>query len=239
MRVETISSFSEYAHFISVECDEDDLLFRGQGADWPLVPKMGRLRLYAGKAMPQVESKMLDDFKRKAIPHLTRLPDNDWDWLALAQHHGMATRLLDWTLNPFAALWFALEQPASDGKPGVVWILPPGKDDFVNESPATSPFVIDRTWVFQPKHITPRIVTQAGWFTVHHYLPMEKKFIPLEQDDRYHAGLRKVVIAADAFSPIRRELDRCGFNAAALFADLVGLARHIEWQNSVLADEAG
>lgn len=237
MQVEEISSFSEYAHFISIECDEDDLLFRGQRADWHLLPKMGRLKLYEGKQLPDIEAKMLDDFKRKAIPHLNRLPDNDWDWLALAQHHGMATRLLDWTLNPFAALWFAVEQPAIDQKPGVVWILPPEKDDFVRESPASSPFAIDRTRVFQPKHITQRIVVQSGWFTVHHYLPTEKQFVPFEQDDRYQAGLRKVVIAADAFSPIRRELDRCGFNAAALFADLDGLARHIEWQNSVLADE--
>jgi hypothetical protein len=85
----------------------DYTLFRGQEQDWELIPKIGRVG-FRNIGDENAEQKMLDDFKRLSMPHLLRVPKNDWDWLALAQHHGMATRLLDWTTNPLVALWFAV-----------------------------------------------------------------------------------------------------------------------------------
>ncbi|MBI5035294.1 MAG: FRG domain-containing protein [Chloroflexi bacterium] len=116
MITKQIASFSDYAKFISDECDEDNLLFRGQQRDWKLLPKVGRLCPYENNDLDKIECLMLDSFKKQAIPFLNRLPENDWDWLALAQHHGMATRLLDWTLNPFAAIWFVIEKPALENR---------------------------------------------------------------------------------------------------------------------------
>ena len=103
-----------------------DLIFRGQRSEKPLLPKLGRLDLKGSKE--NIEKLMLTEFKRGSLPLTEFKPENNWDWLALAQHHGLPTRLLDWTYSALVALWFAVEKPAKkndkgDLDNGVVWIL--------------------------------------------------------------------------------------------------------------------
>lgn len=118
-----ISSVTELVDFIGRwYSDAQHLLFRGQREDWPLQPKLARLRPNYEDSLLSVETQMLELLRRRAIPFLESRPESDWDWLAVGQHHGMATRLLDWTTNPLAALWFAVDKPAESKRPAVVWM---------------------------------------------------------------------------------------------------------------------
>lgn len=234
-----ISTLNEYISNIEKHCcDREDILFRGQEKDYPLVPRIGRLHL--AEDLLKTEQKMFREFKRRSRPYLNITHNLSWDWLALAQHHRMATRFLDWTTNPLAALWFAVYRPAvktrkKEIEHGVVWIFKVNPKDFVDAN--KNPFEIKRTKVFRPNHVTKRIVAQDGWFTVHCYLKKEKEFIPLEKNTIYVDSLIKIIIPGEKFRGIRYNLDRCGVNDSSLFPDLDGICQHIEWVNSKLEDE--
>ena len=178
---------------------------------------------------------MLTDFKGRALPHLEFQQRTNWEWLALAQHFGMATRLLDWTTNPLAALWFAIEYPSESR--AAVWIFHALPSDYVADTEKGSPFSTDLTRVFRPTHLTRRIVAQDGWFTVHKFIKKSDRFVPLQNIARYQKCLSYIVVPPDNFAQLRAELNRCGMNSASLYADLPGLSRHIEWKFSPLKDE--
>ena len=102
-RIETL----KYEHEVSG--NNSELLFRGQREDKKLLPKLARLNLNGN--IKKIEKLMLDEFKRASLPLAEFEPKDNWDWLALAQHHGLPTRLLDWTYSALVALWFAVQNP--------------------------------------------------------------------------------------------------------------------------------
>ena len=221
--------------------NKSDLLFRGQPCDEPLTPRLGREKV-RGK-LPTIERLMLDKFNRESIPLREFEPKDDWDRLALAQHHGLSTRLLDRTRSATAALWFAVRYPAkkneSDSKParGVVWVLCPTVEDYHQATDRTGPFDNKaRTLIYRPKAIARRIVVQSGVFTVHKIIK-GRRFVPLEENPRYADKLVKLVIPPSRFSRIRNELNMLNTNAAVLFPDLDGLCAHLAWRYTRFQDE--
>jgi hypothetical protein len=95
--------------------------FRGQASSaWPLAPSLERLVPDRRREnLRDVERVLLDRFKRQAHHYLTKTPDDGAviEWFALMQHWGVPTRLLDFTLSPYVALFFALrERPVGCGE---------------------------------------------------------------------------------------------------------------------------
>jgi hypothetical protein len=231
-----IETLSEFVGFLECHCTIEETLFRGQAADWPLRPKLGRLRVPPGKTVEKIEEEMLRHFERAVAAYQASPSASRWELCALAQHHGMATRLLDWTHNPLAALWFALEKPASsvDGS-AVVWVFCPEEADVITAS-AHFPNAISSIQYWKPRHISPRIRAQGGVFTVH---PVKDSISvqSLQEAQEHRSKLKKILIRRSSFAAIRYHLDRCGINAAAIYPELDGLARHIEWLYSYADDE--
>src|SRR5256714_49553 len=93
--------------------------FRGmQNADADLTTSLARL----GGPYPKTEGHVLRNFRKYA--HRDSVPgDSVWNWLSLAQHHGLPTRLLDWTYSPFVALHFATADFERFGEDGIVWCV--------------------------------------------------------------------------------------------------------------------
>jgi hypothetical protein len=225
----------QFAELVEKVCSAKSLvIFRGQCEDKDLLPKVARLTPANGKTLVEAETLMIDEFRRRALPYIHFEPRDDWDWLALAQHHGLATRLLDWTTNPMAALWFAVEKPAVSPN-GIVWAFTVENSDFHLDS--ETPFSIAKTRIFRPRHITSRIIAQGGWFTAHRFVPKDHKFVALNKNKTYNARLQKFTVPSSVFPILRRSLDRYGINAAGLFSDLDGLGKHAQAIHTLATDE--
>lgn len=231
-----IESFS---HFIKI-LEEDTLfdiknklngvtLYRGQNCDLPLLPKIGRFKKPVSEIL-EIEIILIEEFDKRFRPFLDFEIDNDWDFLAYAQHFGLPTRLLDWTENPLVALWFAVSSERKEKTNGVVWVFDVENDDIVTDL-SQDPLEIKKTKVFDPSHINKRITSQSGWFTVHKLTDsMRKNFVPLEKNKNYIEALNKLVIPQKLFSDFRLKLNKMGVNQATIYADLDGLCKHLEWK---------
>ena len=170
----------------------------------------------------------MEGFRSQSLPHLRRDPMYEWDWLAMAQHHGLATRLLDWTSNPLVALWFAVREEPREAEPAVVFVFGPEANDFANR--AVQPYVVPKTKFFRPSHLNQRIVVQQGWFSVHHFSAKSDRFSTLGRVPAYKERIDRVLIPGGCFASLRTELNCVGINDATMFPDLDGLSRYLNWE---------
>ena len=202
-------------------------VFRGHSnAEWDLTPSVGR-GSHNWQTRKKYESKLLEQFKRGALGLLARPPESEWEWLSLARHHGLPTRLLEWTLNPLVALYFAVE--SCTGSNGQVLAL----RAFVRKSAlADLPFEIQEPVKYYPNVVTPRIRAQEGVFVACASLD-----VPLDKDEKLPKRWRiqRWAIPSEHKNALRYELYRVGVHASSLYPDLDGLAERIRWQGSVQA----
>ncbi len=247
--IEKISSTSDFVKYVSdfkqkneTLGNNSELLFRGQGVDKPLLPKIARLNLrITSDRIAKTEKLILKEFERGILPLSEFRPDNNWDLLALAQHHGLPTRLLDWTYNALAALWFAVQsEPVKDenGKlmNGVVWILGAETDDFRTNTDKTDPLSNKITKIFRSTVVSRRISAQSGVFTVHKINDSGKMY-RFETVSSFKDKLTKLVVPHKDFASIRSELNILGVNHFAIFPDLDGFCQHLTWRFAKKYDE--
>lgn len=198
----------------------DDLwVFRGQfDAAWDPSPQIDRMEFQAYRdrykwTRDRHERWLLEEFKKGARPHALLPPQDQWEWLALAQHHGLATRMLDWTSNPLGALYFACERPDATND-SVVWCY---HHSGVLAAAGSDPFKIAAITAYWPPHVTQRITVQGGCFTAH-------PPAPLKANVQWPGDLLQVTIPKPERRRMRQELTQLGISRATLFPDLDGIA---------------
>ncbi len=196
--------------------------YRGQSdAEWTLLPKAGRPDFY----LPGVRHLgRFQSWTNNAVAYLPDLPKNDWERLAVAQHFGLVTCLLDWTLNPLVALYFSCFELSSTD--GAVYCYDP--DKFIKiEHMSLKEAELDGVG-FIPRAISTRILNQKAVFSVH--LPPNRQ-IKIQESDLFEGmtNLTKVIIPSALKAELLEMLNNYGINRVTLFPDLDGLSTHVNW----------
>lgn len=130
-----IESFDEYLNTIHKELGQDGeskrrLYFRGQSKrateGYLLTPSVARYK-HLGTLRPtelaQKECEVLEVFSNHLLTHVQHRPQTAWEELAIAQHHGLPTRFMDWTTNPLVALYFAVRNTGGRNVDSAVYVL--------------------------------------------------------------------------------------------------------------------
>jgi hypothetical protein len=237
-----------WADFMSLSAELDGWAFRGQqDARWPLLSSLARyLHAYIPDraSWRQREERAIRIFRRKAHNFLgdPSVLDNALRCLALMQHHGAPTRLLDFTKSPFVAGFFALERATDDAAvyalntPRLWGAVPRGQPDMDRNSidprlpenfgrvflPNTNAII----WTGEPTEMDRRLVAQSGTLVVPGMLDK-----PLDGILQHYEGrdtlLTKIVLPLSVREEAMKALYRMNITNATLFPDLDGLARSI------------
>jgi hypothetical protein len=231
----------------------DTGVYRGASdASAPILTSLDRLGgTHPPHTKADLEEHILRNYIRYSRAHATSTPTNDWEELFAAQHHGVPTRLLDWTYSPLVAAFFAT-RPKNRHAPEcdrAVWrldwqrvhrafdfpsiaLLPRDLNSILDDGGHATPwefFAREAEPAFaclvEPPSLDQRIVAQAAVFT----LSTDKRhsFGEFLASHDLACALTKYVIPAERVPEIRDQLDLVGVDERRLFPDLDGVAAAI------------
>ncbi|KZR57167.1 FRG domain-containing protein [Pseudobacillus badius] len=212
--------------------------FRGQSSsDFKLNSGLYRNKIDDAKSYLATERSYYSYFQRMGYAHHQ---EDDWNLLFIMQHHGVLTRLLDWSESFSVALFFAYEN-WNFKQDCAVWILDPLRlnEKVLNEKkfyiPAEKyqdlmdidkPGFHDNSLALFPMRNNARIISQQGMFTLQGKLgvPLEEEFEGALIDNGI---LKKVKITPNLKKDVERFLKTTGTSSFSMFPDLDGLAKYI------------
>jgi hypothetical protein len=229
--------------------------FRGAGkTEWALQSSLERLGI---KLAVEAERYVLTTFQRRVHHYISAPPAQDdyLEWLALLQHHGAPTRLLDWTKSPYVALFFALDERREAGGFCALWAIdlrwcknqaiqviqgnPLGQtlaiepDESLGK-PGTFPaaFFTEPPLKFvtplQPFRMNERLTIQQGLFLCPGDLRagFESNLLAFQMPD-FADHVQKLVIPIDLREKILAMLNKMNINRASLFPGIDGFAQSL------------
>ncbi|HEY7614163.1 MAG TPA: FRG domain-containing protein [Gemmatimonadales bacterium] len=229
----------------------DSGVYRGAAdAAWPLLTSLDTLGgVHPPHSKAELEEHILRNFIRYSRPFFAMPAVNEWEVLIAAQHHGLPTRLLDWTYSPMVAAHFATVDPEYTGD-RAVWRLDWKAVHRHFRLPERALLIQDLDGIFgQDRHFTPwtlfdpkmrerrfacmieppsldaRIATQAATFTL--CGDNRRSFDAFLEDSGLSSALTRFVIPAKEVSRLRDQLDLVSVDERRLFPDLDGLAAYL------------
>ena len=182
--------------------------------EYPLLPSL--FRHTDVESADAREYNLMWVFKTHAKAHLKNIPSTEIEWLTIAQHHGLPTRLLDWSLSPLVACFFAVQSlSSSDGSVYIYDIKKFKKEEEIGLSK------LKEIVAFFPSHATKRVTAQSGMFTVHpsKKMKLESKLV------------KKILIPAKRKKYFMEKLIKFGIHQGTLFPDLDGISRYVKYLN--------
>ena len=255
--ITSLKDFTEKIEELLPSSADKTLWYRGCGScEYKLEPSLHRHpSMSTNEEILELEGRIIDRFNQRSIPYVPPNFRSDWEILFYIQHFGIPTRLLDWTENPFVALYFALTTAVRKKNKDsysydkvAIWILDPvlWNREVLKDTTYKGgilPIESRHLEAYKPRiefdimkddpvcmfgtHNSTRIVAQRGVFSIFgkNKRPME---VIATTNGFSPNTLQCLTIEPDKIDPLLESLVSIGITDSVIFPDLTGLATELK-----------